>query len=688
MALDPERELTNIWTYWVEDAKAAHGRTDINGFFSDARNRDDNDDRCGRNSIMDAEALLCFLQPQSTINSFSVRDGLLSEGVGVNVINSIIVPSGEDRPEKLEKAAIEIVLDLALDFLETNQVDDAPDFSGRTYFDLTPDTPKALRNRSVSVVDSFSMSVSVCLQLLYLCGLNGWGNMKNTNEKIANRCEQVQSLANSRLTAALAGLCQSFAYTEMESEDWRANTGIPWNKRDEEFTTIQNRLAGLGIEVDKTKAFECGWSWGIHDKETRRPDELKALPDKLKATAHHSDGVPLASPYLYFTISTIDGIDDLFAPWVQIEELLDPIQLALTARLRNLTDLTSRYWAALAFGDSQSSSGRWALESIPWRTADGNASLQWSLYVYGLALREHLDHRRATTSYELERLIGLLEEFAQLGRLTRPPIDNPSPHTIQSKLTATKSKLTSIQSKLKDSDVLTDEDLLTDADLLTDSDLRQIRRDPALSLHWPGVSLNLQNSMEKSIFEYKIYDFAPQLAKRAALLLANTSELQFRERLRRLIDSVWDGHLGCRSNREGIGEKFWDFPNKAYASLKKDADTVVSLDDDAEKKYKYRDGTRVSSWYITQRVIEAIVALAHDSDHRQQSRLPTIEPFVRELLHHLINDIDHRLYASGPSDRDRLEDLRTEAMSINEDQRSGDVTATLRNLFAIIPKVK
>ena len=86
-------------------------------------------------------------------------------------------------------------------------------------------------------------------------------------------------------------------------------------------------------------------------------------------------------------------------------------------------------------------------------------------------------------------------------------------------------------------------------------------------------------------------------------------------------------------------------------------------------------------------MIEAIVALNHDSDRSQQSRLPTIEPFVRELSHHLINDIDRMVYASGPSERERLEDLRTKAMSINDHHRRGDLTATLRDLFELIKKV-
>ena len=659
MALDPERELKGVWSYWIQDAKAAYSRSDHNGFFSDERNRDDSADRRGRNSIMDAEALLCFLQPQGTIHSFSVRNGFHSTGIGVDVINSIVRPSHKETGAKLDEDGLEIILELAVDFLETNRTDNAPDFSGRTYLDSIPDTPEELRDGSVDLVDSFSMSVSACLQLLHLCGLNGWGNEKNTNAKIVERCKHVRDLANSRLTAALTGLCQSFAYTEASVTKWQEATMIRWPERDEALATIQKRLAALSFRVNESQAFECGWSWGIHDQET-------PLPVGLNRAVGHPGGIALANPYLYFTINTIDGIDDLFEPWVQTEEVLDPIQLSLTARLRNLTDLTSRYWAALAFGDSLSSTGRWALESVPWRTADGSASLQWSLYVYGLALREHINQRRATTSYELERLIDLLEELAQAGRLTRPPIDHPIPPAIQSRLQA-------VQSKLEDSD------------RLSDSDLKQMRRDPALSLHSPGVPLNLEDSTGRSVFEYRIYDYAPQLVKRAALLLANTSELQYRERLRRLIDYVWDDHLGLRSNSRGIGPKFWDFPNKAYASFQDHEHTVISYEDELQQNH--RDGRRVSSWYITQRVVEAIVALDHDSDRSQQSRLPTIEPFVRELSHHLMNDIDRMLFASGPSDRPRLEDLRTKVMSINEDHRRGDLTTTLRNLFELIRKL-
>ena len=655
MALDPEEELRSIWLQWLKDANSINTSEDsqrYDQFYVDERNQPDVSGKGGRNSVMDAEALLCFLQPQGSVDPFNIRSGFGVTGIGVDDINQVFRPSA-DPGSSLDEDAIEIVIALSTDYLERNRHNGISVFEAGTYLEPTTACSAELRARSLDIVDSYTLSVSVCLHLLYLLGPSGWGNESHTNKKVSERCLKACDLANERLTSALQGLCQSFAYSEMTEGKWEQATMITWPKNDQAIMQIRQRLRRLEIETNENQAFECGWSWGLH------PDAREVLG---KAPPRPDDALASPNPYLYFTLNAIDGVADLFEEWVQTEELLSADQLALAARLRNLSDLTSQYWAAIAFSESKAQKGKWALEAIPWRTADGSASIQWSLYVYGLALRDHLARRRANTPSELTRLISLLEELAERGRLTRIPVDNSVPKAVSEQLQTAEG---------------TAENLLV-----------QAQRDPALTLHWPGLELTLGDIQDRPIYVMPIYDFAPQLLKRAAILLGNTSELDLRDRLRTLIDAVWDEHLKHRSNTDNRAtEKYWDFPDNAYSAFETYGGAAILIGDKIEGTRKTTK--RVASWYVTQRVTEAMVALSHATGKRQRGRLTTFESFLKELSDHLINDIDILIARSGPTDRrERLEPLRTRANAVRNQFDQGDLTLCLRSLIDLVRETK
>lgn len=661
MPLDPEEELRSLWLQWLMDAKSVHQSQDpqnLDKFYVDERNQPDDSGEGGRNSVMDAEALLCFLQPQGSLDSFSVRSGFGSHGLVTDIINQTIRPS-VDLGATLDEDAITIIIDLVSDYLEHNRRNERPVFEAKTYLDPPPGVSAEPSVKALDIVDSYTMSVSVCLHVLYLMGRSGWGS--TTNAHLEERCAAACKLASERLTYAMEGLCRSFAYTEVSISKWEKATLIPWPKDDKDIDIIRQRLQRLNIRTNDNQAFECGWSWGLHSQS-----EMWEIP--ASTMPQYADAVANPEPYLYFTLNAMDGIDDLFREWVQTEEILSPEQLRLAARLRNLSNLTGRYWAAIAFGSSKAQSGRWALEAIPWRTADGIASPQWSLYVYGLALREHLAQRRATTPSELVRLIAILEELAERGRLIRQPVDNLLPRDVLNKLKQP-------DENGEDSDPW----LLTKA-----------KRDPALSLHWPGLELTLMDRENIPIYTVPIYDFAPQLLKRAGILLKNTSDLDLRERLRALIDTVWDEHLNHRSNLESIEQKgvpkYWDFPEKAYSAIAKfDA---ASLLYEPPRDAAQQRSERVTSWYITQRVTEAMVALSLAIEKRHRVRLTTIEVYVRELSDHLANDIDRLIARSGSSAHEGLQVLRTKANAVRNELDQGRLTACLRLLHELIDEIK
>lgn len=648
MALDAEAELRCVWQQWFADAKSNKDKATpqwCEKFYVDERNQADTD-HGKRNSTMNAEALLCFLQPQGSLDAFRLRSGGKATGIGVDCINRYFSEFGGDG-KKLDLDAISMIVELSTDFLEKNRIEDIPNFESYGYLDVPDNTRSELRDDSIATVDSYTMSVSVCLHLLRLLSPSGWGNRANTNKAVAEKCASASKLASERLSYALYGLCRSFAYKERSVSEWTKATMIKWPEESQAIEEIRDRLGALGFDTSPSGAFECGWSWGPIPDTGNIPTETRKLGDTIATP----------DPYLYFTLNAMDGIDDLFEEWVQTEEILKPEQLALTARLRNLSDLTARYWGAIAFSNSLAQDGRWALEAVPWRTTDKEASLQWSLYVYGIALREHLSGRQATNPSELSRLISLLEEFAERGRLTRPPVDNLVPKELSAKL--------------------------------DQSDLKIAQRDPALAYHWPGVELGLENNEGRTIYTIQIYDYAPQLLKRAAILVKNTTDLELRNRLWSLIDKVWDEHLKLRANTPlKATEKYWDFPAKAYSEFLKHESAVISA---GPSGYALEDSNKVSqrvaSWYITQRVVEALVALVHARGSQQRVRPTTVETYVKELSDHLVYQIDQLIPEAGPKGRPRIESLRADANDIRNSYDRGYLTECLRMLDTLVKEI-
>ena len=643
MPLDAEQELKNVWWEWIIHAKSCHDQSDRNSswseaFFADTRNADE-----GRNSIMDAEAILCLLLPQGTVPSFDLRSGFKSRGLGIDTLNS---EYGRRADGELKTEAANLICTIARDFLESNSDDGRPIFSANSYVVATEGCPDEFKGGSIDIVDSFTLSVSACLQILYLLGPNGWGNEGNTKPAIAADCESICDLAHRRLTAALVGLCNSFAYYEVPRDDWEDATGIMWPSEDDTIDRIRNRLSVLDITVNPDRAFECGWSWGVHR-------EAKGLPGSLATSLIvHDDLSPANSiadplPYLYFTLNALEGIPDLFETWVRTEELLTPTELALAARLENLSDLANRYWGALAFAQSKVSRGSWAIEAMPWRTADGSVSLQWSLYVYSIALNEHRAGRRATRRVDVERLIGVIDELAQRGRMNRPLVKNDVPSEI--------------------------------LEVLSAQDRERMIRDPALALHSPGITLGLYDHEGSRTFDFLIYDYAPQLLKRAAILLSETPELDLRERLRGLIDKIWDGHLNLRSSEADTRNfhKHWDYPLHAYPDSMSGPATGEQRDDGTQRE-------RVASWYLTERVVEGLVAMSRADTTRHRRSDSTINAFIQELSDHLTYDLEEEIRKSGSEERERLEHLRSEVSRVRNETLSSSVSSILRSLLEVV----
>ncbi len=247
-----------------------------------------------------------------------------------------------------------------------------PIFSGGSYFD--PDSDGVTlgdKERSVEIVDSYSMSVTLCLSaLIFAKEIKG----EMQSEKNLANLEKMEHAASARLTAAMAGLIRSFTVYVFDATDSAGKylietltrTGLSEKEAKRllaKSSDLEQVRAGLcdafsGTEIeevlsDTEKLFECGWSWGI----------VENAPPVFAggSSTGQLPGIAQAAPYLYFTMVALDGTVDLFSDRTRALALLDQEQQRLARDLQLRWDLTQRYWSSI----TSMGRNKWALEDVP-----------------------------------------------------------------------------------------------------------------------------------------------------------------------------------------------------------------------------------------------------------------------------------------------------------------------------------
>jgi hypothetical protein len=395
--------------------------------------------------------------------------------------------------------------------------DNVPTFGGGSY--LEPETPggevtSTVTQRRMEVVDSYSMSVTLCLATL--------GFLQILGESLESRSTQVQivklrDLASTRLTAAMNGLLRSFSVHvfEQDSEAGQnflsmANQG---HESDRQFAerlsrsldAIRGRLRkelsiGITEEIaerlsNNARLFECGWSWGVVAGAEKA--QFVELPQV--------EGYAEDRPYLYFTSVALDGIEDLFSDRTQILGLLDDQQQRLANALRLRWDLTLNFWNIVAtFGG-----GKLPVEDVPWRTTDGMESDYYTLFIASM-LVQRLANQRNESPYLL-RMSRVFEDLAGRARIIRRPAK---------------------------------------------------KGDQALELHYPGLRIELTGMEVHGPKQFwTVSNFSSLLLKRAMRMSGLLSETANRDRMAQLSDTIWR-HLRDRRLGEGPGAGLWDQPNR------------------------------------------------------------------------------------------------------------------------------
>ncbi|MGV9909108.1 SCO2524 family protein [Streptomyces tendae] len=495
MQIKPRQHLLDIWQamarHSFDDGKLVRGDTD------------------GLSSVADAERLLCLLYPATEVPAFRLDQPDTTERDVLRALDR--VGSRLEIPPNLIAALTQ--------FMRTHTgTDDSPTFSGGHYFRPSePGGTVSHEQRQLGVVDSYSMSVTLCLATLgFLKVYEG----TTTRPEVLKAIAELRDATNARLTSAMVSLLRSFSVNvfDAESEQGKRLIEVIGQGGQSDRIVLQQfsrRLRPLratiieslsrGIQVDEgirdeSQLFECGWAWGIVKDAPRITDLTVDVPGQ-------PDGIADRLPYVYFTVVALDGIQDLFSDRTLTLGLLDEDQQKLAEMLRLRWELSQQYWSAIArFGGE-----RWPLEDLPWQTTGLRLESEYFSLTVAAILVHDLVRRKATDD-DLTRTVAIMERLADRGRVTS----------------------------------------------------RMTKNDPTLLLHTPGVTMPLAGSERAGgQLLWRMTDFSAQLLKRIIQLAELSRNIGAQDRLLRLAEQSFE-HLWKRRIDEEEGAGLWDNIQAVY----------------------------------------------------------------------------------------------------------------------------
>ncbi|MEU6157586.1 SCO2524 family protein [Streptomyces sp. NPDC047130] len=467
----------------------------------------------GVSSVADAERLLCLLYPATEIPSFRLDQPDTTER---DVLRAL-----EHVGTRLEIPA-NIVTVLSEFMQKHTGPDGEPTFAGGHYFrPRRPEDQVTPEQRQWGVVDSYSMSITLCLAAL---GFLKVYEDTTARSDVRQAVEDLREATRARLTAAMVSLLRSFSVNvfEPESDQGKRLIQLIGQGRQSDRAVIQQfsrrfkplratigESLVLGIDVeemlrDDNQLFECGWAWSV-------VRDAPEITDLTEPPVSQPPGVADNLPYVYFTVVALDGIQDLFSDRTLTLGLLDPDQQKLAEALRLRWEISQQYWSGIArFGET-----RWPLEDLPWRTT----GLQLESEYYSLTVAAILVHdlvRRRATDDDLTRTVAIMERLAERGRVT-------------SRLTFD---------------------------------------DPYVHLHSPGATLPLSGAGKNGLppLLWRMTDFSAHLLKRTVQLAELSRNIASQDRLLRLAEQIFE-HLWARRIEDGEGTGLWDDIKGAYPEL-------------------------------------------------------------------------------------------------------------------------
>jgi hypothetical protein len=488
MQIKPRQQLLDLWRalarHSFRDGRWDWGDTDL------------------RSSVADAERLLCLMYPATEMSEFRIDN---PDTTNQDVLDALMSVGG-----RLDIAPR--IAEVLAEFMSTHTVDKRPSFAGGSHFaPPRPGHELTSEQRQLGVVDSFSMSVSLCLATL--------GFLKTYTPAVSNRrhlletAEELRAATEARLSAAMVNLLRSFTINVFDAEDpqgrtlcrllgqGRVSDRVVVEQFQRRFKALRAAMVEsltIGVDVPRelegSQLFECGWSWGV----VRGAPVVETTEDIGQP---QPSGVAWRVPQLYFTVVALDGIVDLFSERTLTLGLLNPEQQRLAEALRLRWEITQQFWSGIARFDDDA----WPLEDIPWRATGQKVETEYFTLSVAAILVHDLVRRRATDD-DLTRTVAIMERLAERGRISARATDD----------------------------------------------------DPAVRLHNPGVALPLQGSEDLGPpMQWIMSDFSAQLLKRTIQLCALSRTISSHDRLLRLAEAIFE-HVWQRRISSGEGIGLWD----------------------------------------------------------------------------------------------------------------------------------
>jgi hypothetical protein len=441
------------------------------------------------------------------------------------------------------------IVDIIEQYLASyTDADGEPIFSSGKYLAPVAGEPAMTDQQSeLQIVDAYSMSVSLCLAMLSF--LAGYKPLARRGGDIRKRITHIEGLVNRRLTSAMVGLLRSFV----------VNTPSPEDDPGQAILSMIN-TGGVPEQI-------------VLERLRRQLARVRArLRDDIRIGLVTDLRSLLDDENLLFECGWTWGIAEDAQPLEFVDIKINtragyaesrPYLYFTVVALDGINDLVSPRTRELGLLDEQQRrladalQIRWDLTQRYWSTIARFGDQLWPL--------ENIPWR--TSDGEESDYFSLLVSAVLVQDLqARRATDDDLTRAVQVfEELARRGRITS----------------------------RVTKDDKAIGLHLPGVPLSLRGSESLGpLLRRNVADFAPLLLKRSLQAAGLSVNVHTRDRLMLVAESTMD-HLARRRLRAGASAAdLWDDPGEALS---------LSLDVPVDDR---------PSWYMTERVVEGLVAAA------------------------------------------------------------------------------
>ncbi|UVS79802.1 SCO2524 family protein [Actinokineospora sp. UTMC 2448] len=465
------------------------------------------------------------------------------------------------------------VIEVIEDYLRRNTVDGEPHFGGRGY--LVTDGPEPSEEQlRLGLVESYSMSVSLCLAALGFLRLY---KPPSRRPALVAKIGVLQTELSKRLTAALVGMLRSFVVNTVGIEEAdrpvRAAMLAMVNQRDDPDQIVVSRLRDR-LQRVRNRLLEDVRTGVTVDGDLEEESRLFEIGWGWGIVSN-ATAVDLDLDKCAFdeqpSICTVAGVAEA-RPYLYSTVLaldgINDLRSQRTLELNLLDDEQRRLTEALRI--------RFDLTQRYWSTIARFGEV-WPL--------EDIPWR--TSDGDESDYYSLLVSAVLVQDLeTRQATDDDlNRAVVVFESLAQRGRITR----------------------------RVTQNDPSVEMHVPGVRMRLGGSAElgPQLYWYA-RDFAPLLMKRCLQAAALSGNRDSRDRLMRLAKATLD-HLMARRLESGDAAGLWDDPTPLFP-------------------HETRPAEKEPSWYLTERVIEALITAARTFE-AEPLRSPGMRARAEEVLH-------------------------------------------------------